>query len=73
MDLILIALQDFPSASNHQSDGRILISLGLKVNIKIELHACKSKAETLKFYDILFKRVLRPKKVTDDYYLFWSS
>ena len=68
MDLILRALQDIPSASSHQSDGRSLVSLGLKVNIKIELHACKSKAETLKVHEILFKRVMKPKKVTYDYY-----
>ena len=75
MDLILRALQDIPSTSIHQSDGRSLVSLGLKVNIKIELYACKSKAktlksdmQTLKVYEILFKRVMRPNKVTYDYY-----
>ena len=68
MNLILRALQDIPSASSHQSNGRSLVSLSLKVNIKIELHACKSKVETLKVHEILFKRVMRPNKGTYDYY-----
>ena len=72
--MILKAEQDIHSVSSHQLDKRSLVSLGLKVNIKIELHACKSKAktlkvtQTLKVYEILFKRVMRPKKVTYDYY-----
>ena len=69
--MILRAEQDIPSVSSHHSDKISLVSLGLKVNIRIELHACKSEAKTLKVtckplkvHETLFKRVMRPKKIS---------